>query len=55
MMPAFAATGAGQASAALAAAPARDVSHEPRPAPPSTGQTASVPPQIPTAGESGKS
>ncbi len=35
--------------------PARDVSHEPRPAPPSTGQTASVPPQIPTAGETGKS
>ncbi|MBP0589953.1 mechanosensitive ion channel [Paraburkholderia sp. LEh10] len=35
-------------------APARDVSHEPRPAPPSTGQTASVPPQIPTAGDVGK-
>ncbi|HEY3598934.1 MAG TPA: mechanosensitive ion channel family protein [Paraburkholderia sp.] len=35
--------------------PARDVSHEPRPAPPSTGQTATVPPQIPTAGEPGKS
>jgi small conductance mechanosensitive channel len=34
--------------------PARDVSHEPRPAPPSTGQTASVPPQIPTAGDGGK-
>jgi small conductance mechanosensitive channel len=34
--------------------PARDVSHEPRPAPPSTGQTASVPPQIPTAGDAGK-
>jgi moderate conductance mechanosensitive channel len=32
---------------------ARDVSHEPRPAPPSTGQTASTPPQIPTAGEAG--
>ena len=39
----------------LAAAPARDVSHAPRPAPPSTGQTAPVPPQIPTAGEVGKS
>ncbi|MFM0346481.1 mechanosensitive ion channel domain-containing protein [Paraburkholderia sp. RL17-347-BIC-D] len=34
---------------------ARDVSHEPRPAPPPTGQTAPIPPQIPTAGEvSGK-
>jgi small conductance mechanosensitive channel len=32
---------------------ARDVSHEPRPAPPPTGQTASIPPQIPTAGEAG--
>jgi small conductance mechanosensitive channel len=40
--------------AGMAAPPARDVSHEPRPAPPSTGQTASVPPQIPTAGEGGK-
>jgi small conductance mechanosensitive channel len=39
-----------------AAAVARDVSHEPRPAPPPTGQTAPIPPQIPTAGEaSGKS
>ncbi len=28
---------------------ARDVSHEPRPAPPPTGQTAPIPPQIPTA------
>ncbi|QYD70445.1 mechanosensitive ion channel family protein [Paraburkholderia edwinii] len=53
--PAFAATGAGLAGVGLATAPARDVSHEPRPAPPSTGQTASVPPQIPTAGEAGKS
>src|ERR1700754_945698 len=53
--PVFAATGAGLAGAGLATAPARDVSHEPRPAPPSTGQTASVPPQIPTAGEAGKS
>ncbi|WP_345813725.1 mechanosensitive ion channel family protein [Paraburkholderia sp. PREW-6R] len=33
---------------------ARDVSHEPRPAPPPTGQTAPIPPQIPTAGEAGK-
>jgi small conductance mechanosensitive channel len=32
---------------------ARDVSHEPRPAPPPTGQTAPIPPQIPTAGEVG--
>ncbi|MGF6754692.1 small-conductance mechanosensitive channel [Paraburkholderia sp. GAS42] len=36
-------------------APARDVSHAPRPAPPSTGETAPVAPQIPTAGEAGKS
>jgi small conductance mechanosensitive channel len=41
--------------AGAAMPPARDVSHEPRPAPPSTGQTASVPPQISTASESGKS
>jgi len=34
-------------------APARDVSHEPRPAPPPTGQTAPIPPQIPTAGDTG--
>ncbi|SMG27602.1 mechanosensitive ion channel family protein [Paraburkholderia susongensis] len=34
-------------------APARDVSHEPRPAPPPTGQTAPIPPQIPTAGDGG--
>jgi moderate conductance mechanosensitive channel len=32
---------------------ARDVSHEPRPAPPPTGQTDPVPPQIPTAGDAG--
>jgi moderate conductance mechanosensitive channel len=32
---------------------ARDVSHEPRPAPPPTGQTAPIPPQIPTAGDVG--
>jgi small conductance mechanosensitive channel len=32
---------------------ARDVSHEPRPAPPPTGQTAPIPPQIPTAGDAG--
>jgi small-conductance mechanosensitive channel len=42
-------------AAGLAVAAARDVSHEPRPAPPATGDTAPVPPQIPTAGESGKS
>ncbi|REG57574.1 small conductance mechanosensitive channel [Paraburkholderia sp. BL6669N2] len=48
---------AGAASAARAVhaplAVARDVSHEPRPAPPPTGQTAPIPPQIPTAGEAG--
>jgi len=55
-----AATGTGTGSAATfrpkhggAMPPARDVSHEPRPAPPSTGQTEVVPPQIPTAGDSG--
>jgi small conductance mechanosensitive channel len=37
-----------------AVAVARDVSHEPRPAPPATAQTAPIPPQVPTAGE-GKS
>jgi small conductance mechanosensitive channel len=42
---------AGARSANLAVA--RDVSHEPRPSPPSTG-TAPVSPQIPTAGEAGK-
>lgn len=47
-----------QAETATRAAPlpfavARDVSHEPRPAPPPTGQTAPVPPQIPTAGDAG--
>jgi len=41
------------ASTQLPLAPARDVSHEPRPAPPPTGQTAPVPPQIPTAGDAG--
>jgi moderate conductance mechanosensitive channel len=41
--------------AGLAMASARDVSHEPRPAPPSTGDTAPIPPQIPTAGDAGKS
>jgi|GEM_PF-62099 len=41
------------ASTQLPLAPARDVSHEPRPAPPPTGQTAPVPPQIPTAGDGG--
>ncbi|MFM0336203.1 mechanosensitive ion channel family protein [Paraburkholderia fungorum] len=49
--------GGGSASSLRAAqaavAVARDVSHEPRPAPPPTGQTAPIPPQIPTAGESG--
>ncbi|MFM0044208.1 mechanosensitive ion channel family protein [Paraburkholderia sediminicola] len=40
-------------AAHAAAAVARDVSHEPRPAPPPTGQTAPIPPQIPTAGEAG--
>ena len=44
---------AGARAAGLAVA--RDVSHEPRPAPPPTGQTAPVPPQIPTAGDAGKS
>jgi small conductance mechanosensitive channel len=59
------ATGAGhaQASESSGAAPVapvgpvaapRDVSHAPRPAPPSTGETAPVAPQIPTAGESGR-
>jgi hypothetical protein len=51
-------TGAGAAVRAAHAAHvplamARDVSHEPRPAPPPTGQTDPVPPQIPTAGEAG--
>ena len=40
-------------AAHAAVAVARDVSHEPRPAPPPTGQTAPIPPQIPTAGEAG--
>jgi hypothetical protein len=49
-------TGASTRAAHAAVAMARDVSHEPRPAPPPTGQTAPIPPQIPTAGEaSGKS
>ncbi len=46
--------GQGGRPAELAVAGARDVSHEPRPAPPSTG-TAPVAPQIPTAGDAGKS
>ena len=46
---------AGPGSRAAGLAVARDVSHEPRPAPPPTGDTAPIPPQIPTAGESGKS
>lgn len=37
-----------------AAARARDVSHEPQPAPPPTDQSAQVPPQIPTAAAPGK-
>jgi moderate conductance mechanosensitive channel len=37
-----------------AAASARDVSHEPRPAPPPTDQSVQVPPQIPTASDAGK-
>ena len=39
----------GTADAADHTAPVRDVSHEPRPAPPATGQTATVAPQIPVA------
>jgi small conductance mechanosensitive channel len=37
-----------------AVAKARDVSHEPRPAPPPTDQSVQIPPQIPTATEPGK-
>ncbi|RKE36691.1 small conductance mechanosensitive channel [Paraburkholderia sp. BL23I1N1] len=44
---------AGGSTRAVHVAVARDVSHEPRPAPPPTGQTAPIPPQIPTAGEAG--
>jgi small conductance mechanosensitive channel len=46
--------GARSAGSPSLAVAARDVSHEPRPAPPSTGP-APVAPQIPTAGEAGKS
>ncbi|MFM0247544.1 mechanosensitive ion channel family protein [Paraburkholderia sediminicola] len=46
-------TGGSTRAAHAAMAVARDVSHEPRPAPPPTGQTAPIPPQIPTAGEAG--
>jgi small-conductance mechanosensitive channel len=46
-------TGGSPRAAHAAMAVARDVSHEPRPAPPPTGQTAPIPPQIPTAGEAG--
>ena len=46
--------GQGGRPAGLAVAAARDVSHEPRPSPPSTGP-APVAPQIPTAGDAGKS
>jgi small conductance mechanosensitive channel len=46
----------GSATPAQTVAPAvRDVSHAPRPAPPSTGETAPVAPQIPTAGGPGRS
>lgn len=37
-----------------ATAAARDVSHEPQPAPPPTDQSVQIPPQIPTASEPGK-
>ncbi|KND55126.1 Potassium efflux system KefA protein / Small-conductance mechanosensitive channel [Candidatus Paraburkholderia kirkii] len=40
--------------AAAVAAAARDVSHEPQPAPPPTDQSVQIPPQIPTASEPGK-
>ncbi|CAE6816696.1 mechanosensitive ion channel family protein [Paraburkholderia haematera] len=50
---AHAETGGSTRAAHVAVAVARDVSHEPRPAPPSTGQTAPIPPQIPTASEAG--
>jgi small conductance mechanosensitive channel len=46
-------TGASARATRASLAVARDVSHEPRPAPPPTGQTAPIPPQIPTAGEAG--
>jgi small conductance mechanosensitive channel len=52
MRPVEATAAARAAHAPLAMA--RDVSHEPRPAPPPTGQTAPIAPQIPTAGEAGK-
>ncbi|SAK42320.1 mechanosensitive ion channel protein [Caballeronia temeraria] len=49
---------AGPASAAretkIAAAAARDLSHEPQAAPPPTDQSVQIPPQIPTAPEPGK-
>ncbi|MFM0210324.1 mechanosensitive ion channel family protein [Paraburkholderia sediminicola] len=50
---AHAETGGSTRAGHAAMAVARDVSHEPRPAPPPTGQTAPIPPQIPTAGEAG--
>ncbi|KQR90103.1 mechanosensitive ion channel protein MscS [Burkholderia sp. Leaf177] len=37
-----------------AAADARDISHEPQPAPPATDQSVQIPPQIPTASAPGK-
>ncbi|CAE6766699.1 mechanosensitive ion channel family protein [Paraburkholderia aspalathi] len=51
--PAHTEAAAATRTAHAAMAVARDVSHEPRPAPPPTGQTAPIPPQIPTAGEAG--
>ncbi|BAN22707.1 mechanosensitive ion channel family protein [Caballeronia insecticola] len=39
---------------AKGASAARDVSHEPQPAPPPTDQSVPIPPQIPTASEPGK-
>jgi small conductance mechanosensitive channel len=50
--PAEAAAGVSKHAAHAPLAVARDVSHEPRPAPPPTG-TGPIPPQIPTAGEAG--
>ncbi|WP_321791739.1 mechanosensitive ion channel family protein [Caballeronia sp. J97] len=40
--------------AKVVAGAARDVSHEPQPAPPPTDQSVQIPPQIPTASEPGK-
>jgi small conductance mechanosensitive channel len=54
MRPAGTGSGPAARTAHAPLAVARDVSHEPRPAPPPTGQTSPIPPQIPTAGEGGK-